>query len=256
MIMLSLVACPYDNRLCFPVFLSARPPTLAQKHKVELQCLAKKITADDSQTGKDKFLFILPGADNIGGMLESFLSILKQNLPGCQKGAVTPLGKKKIERVLQYVRLFPEPSYVFIGDDGQGDFEAALGLLSLARKDVSPEMVSTTKSIMVDDQAGKTPSANMMDYVRSLGNEDYYVTMLKQELQSQKAKHFPKENPAVFDFVAIKAVKTSSGYLFSKSVRQKREELMKQLYGANRFFYFEDYAELFKKLQAAHWLSL
>jgi len=261
-----LVLQPEDNTVCFPVFLCARPAMLAQKQKPELQCLAKKIAdgehhQDRGAAEKDRFCFILPGADDIGGLCESAVSILKQNLPGVQKGMITGLGRKKVERVFQYVRLFPEPSYVFIKDDGQGDFEAARRLLSLTRKQVSAQKLPTPEVLTMD---GSKPSWGLLEAVsgavhqaQSLAsNKDRYVALLRQDLRSpQMPLKFSKDNPPVFDFVAIKAVKTKTGYLFPEHTRQERETLMKQIYGTKRFFYFKNYNELWSKLRAEGWVG-
>jgi hypothetical protein len=188
-----------------------------------------------------------------------------------QKGMVTGLGRTKVERVLQYIRLFPEPSYVFIGDDGQGDFEAARSLLTLTRAQVSAEPQRKTEALPPHDAetldggtASKQPSPGLLQaaldvigQVKMLtSDEDGYVALLRQHLQRPETlPTFSTKDPPVFDFVAIKAVQTNRGYLFSEGTRKQREALMKQIYGADRFFYFEDYDELWKKLKTARWVE-
>merc|ERR1712151_933808 len=187
-------------------------------------------------------------------MFESFQQILYQNLPGVQKGMLCELGEKKIERVLQYLRLFPETQYIFIGDDGQGDFEAARGLLELTRnadgtigptKDVlfeglrrrrraNPGRLDDIKNVLgIDGTSAQSLATRWLKTAKtkdltaeetSVADEDAYVLLLEEEETRQTTT-------PVFDFVAIKSVKTNYGFLFNQSVRDKRELKMQRTYG-------------------------
>lgn len=271
-----------DNKVCHPVYLSARPAVLAKKQKPELQLLAQKMALLQKLPRKDLFCSVLPGADDVGGMVENCFGILCQNLPGMQKGMLCSLGKKKIERFYQYARLFPEPSYAFIGDDGQGDFEAARGLLELSRNQGGGAPTLTPTKDELEDllnrlERAATPAsiqgtlgidvppgvlgvlAGAVNVVqktaKALDAQDGYVSMLTKDKDSQPQRQFSKDNTPVFDFVAIKAVKLKTGFLFSEPIRVERERLMQQIYGEKRFFYFKDYSELLQKLREAGWAS-
>jgi len=283
-----------NNRVSFPVFLSARPSAIARKSKPELQLLARKMadhdtpegvqpavhkTVSDANRPGELYCSILPGADDASGLAEAGLWILHQNLPTVQKGMIVPLGRKKIERVYDYARLFPELQYAFIGDDGQGDFEAARGLLELRRTvegsgysllpamadlflDLDGEQPAAQDGGSMAAQASMAAAASVVDGVMSwfdrvLEGKDGYVERLEQDLQRRGSLDRKPEAKAnlLFDFVAIKAVKTKKGFLFSREVRAERERLMQEFYGKARFFYFETYAELLPRLRQEGWVK-
>jgi len=116
---------PGVSRLCmelcgarvddYPVLLTARPPGLLSS----LSTKVKRLAGVEAPR-----LGILPGAR----MSES-----PANAYRVMSGEYTQLKEVKVKRIVDYASLFPECAgrFIFIGDDGQGDFLAAEEMLDL-----------------------------------------------------------------------------------------------------------------------------
>lgn len=161
---------------------------------------------------------ILPGADGAWKAVKNAWRVLT--------GTYDQLGEKKVERIKEYAQLFPEYAgrFVFIGDDGQADLKAAEEMLGLTIGHLGP-LVANTAGLKSD-----TPL---------LAFAAIHATVLEQGSTATFALH-PRKRVATVNQIRhqYKGIKShaATGLLY------------------HRFFYFEDYAELAKDLNAAGWI--
>eukprot|EP00931_Biecheleriopsis_adriatica_P007367 TRINITY_DN108657_c0_g1_i1.p1 TRINITY_DN108657_c0_g1~~TRINITY_DN108657_c0_g1_i1.p1 ORF type:complete len:771 (-),score=168.47 TRINITY_DN108657_c0_g1_i1:12-2324(-) len=189
----------------YSVMLTARPAFLANG-------LVEKLRRMCGEATKKPRMAILPGGANVVA-----------NLGRALAGNYSTLGETKVKRLLQYESLFPEYAgrFVFIGDDGQADVEAAERMLTLepctgssfARKLVAFVAI---KAVMTDPK-GKQFVVSPED---------------RRRKEADLRRHFAPE-PA-------------SGPLPAEGDENKTR---------HRFFYFETYEDLARQLGQAGWIK-
>lgn len=184
----------------YSVLLTARPPALVRSLGNKL----KRITGLNNPR-----MAILPGEGNPADMAKNAVRALF--------GKYTQLGETKRARAVEYARLFPEYAgrFVFIGDDGQADAEAARDMLA-----------------MRGDGASRAVPLFAFVAVKAVKQTDDYLVPTRQrtELVEVSRRQFPSfENPPG-------ATAAADGTRH------------------HRFFYFDDYQDLAEQLAEAGWI--
>lgn len=188
----------------YSVLLTARPPFLVKSTTTKTMRLSGV---------RNPRLAILPGTSNNMEVAGNFFNILR--------GKFSQLGQVKVSRMLEYAALFPEYAgrFVFIGDDGQGDFDAAI------------EMLKLRQDSLANSRRYRSPQ-HLLAFVAVHAVQQKSGTVVSADERSQRTASVRKKHPPI--------AAESSG-----SAGPMR----------HRFFYFDDYMDLAEQLTAAGWLE-
>lgn len=127
-------------------FLSARP-------RVHKGVMENQLFDDFAKLQDEDRFHCMPAM--LGGDLESGYAYMR-------RGDFEPMATKKLQNFLEYCRLYPEYSFVFIGDNGQGDLRAGARML-----DEHPDLIEAV-FIHIVQPVDKTHG---IDHYRSLRPE-------------------------------------------------------------------------------------
>jgi len=146
-------------------------------------------------------------------------------------GKYSSLGSLKVSRLNEYALMFPECAgrFVFIGDDGQADFEAASEMLLL----FPPQLPGLhTEGLQ---RADERPLVAFVAVKAVQLGEGYAVPLWKRSVCTMKMRSLYPPVPA-----------EASGIAMSEENPNAER---------HRFFYFTDYGDLAKQLTEAGWLK-
>jgi len=148
-----------------------------------------------------------------------------KNLVNILRGNYTNLGNAKLLRFVQYSLLFPDYAgrFVFIGDDGQADLDAAQEMLALQSHQVAGSRTETTPDVPIIAFIA----------IHAVRNSAGVFNVPEQD-RIKKVQELRDKFPRVADAPGA-----------------ARNDLP-----LHRFFYYEDVKDLARQLRKAGWLDL
>jgi len=135
----------------------------------------------------------------------------------------------KVVRMLEYSALFPEYAgrFVFIGDDGQGDFDAAADMLTLT--------VGQGRKYGGGSRSAAERAMPLLAFVAVHSVQDKHGVKVCEGVRSERIERLRARNPGVP--VESSVIPGPAGVV------------------RHRFFYFDDYMDLAEQLGTAGWLE-
>lgn len=202
----------------YSVLLTARPPFMVKSMPDRLKRIAGL---------QNPRLSILPGSNSIKEVAKNFFKVLA--------GRFDNLGELKVVRVLEYSVVFPDYAgrFVFIGDDGQGDFDAAMKMLSLKIGQGQP--LGMTLKHGESSRLAVDSSMPLLAFVAIHSVLQKDQATISCELRNQRINELRAQNPPI---------------PVEKSVCPGPPGAVR-----HRFFYFDDYSDLAEQLAAAGWIE-
>jgi len=207
-----------DHGKDYSVLLTARPTFMV---KPLLNRYLRRISGLDPPR-----MAILPGEGSSMNVAMNALLVLTGNY--------SSLGKTKVMRMLEYASLFPEYAgrFVFIGDDGQADLEAAQEMLSLDTRDLQNSRSRSGTRPRLSSEAAPTALMAFVAIHATRGTSFNVPEWRRLRLVRETRAKFP-------------ALAKQSSMARDGPVGIQR----------HRFFYFTDYSNLAEQLAASGWIQ-